>query len=215
MYQPAHFREDRLDVQHELIRQHPLAMLVSTGPAGLVANPIPFILDAGSGPYGTLQCHVARANPHWKDLETVAECLVIFQAADHYITPSWYPTKRETGKVVPTWNYATVHAWGAPRVIQDPDWIRKQVEALTRMQETPRAEPWAVSDAPEPFVASQLRGIVGIEIPIARIEGKWKVSQNRPPADRAGVRDGLAAEGPSSQDMARLVGAHVSPPEKS
>ena len=148
-------------------------------------------------------------------LDPLLVAALIFQAADHYITPSWYPTKRETGKVVPTWNYATVHAWGAPRVIQDPDWIRKQVEALTRMQETPRAEPWAVSDAPEPFVASQLRGIVGIEIPIARIEGKWKVSQNRPPADRAGVRDGLAAEGPSSQDMARLVGAHVSPPGKS
>ncbi|MGD9830370.1 MAG: FMN-binding negative transcriptional regulator [Hyphomicrobiaceae bacterium] len=209
MYQPAHFREERLDVQHELIRRHPLAMLVSCGAQGLVADPIPFVLDPASGLLGTLRCHMARANPHWKLLQDASECLVLFQGAEHYITPSWYASKRETGKVVPTWNYATVHVWGAPRVIQDAAWLRAQVEALTGMHEEPRAEPWAVSDAPEAYVATQIRGIVGIEIPIARIEGKWKVSQNRDDADRAGVRDGLASAGPQSQAMCRLVGERM------
>jgi transcriptional regulator len=213
MYQPIHFREDRLDVQHELIRAHPLGLLVSTGAEGLVANPIPFLIDADSGPNGTLRCHVARANPHWQSLQNATECLVVFQAADHYITPSWYASKREHGRVVPTWNYATVHCWGAPRIIEDAAWLHAQVDALTRIHETSRPAPWAVSDAPDPFVAAQLRAIVGIEIPIARIEGKWKVSQNRPEADRRGVHDGLAGEaGPMSGPMADLVGQHVAKP---
>jgi transcriptional regulator len=206
MYQPAHFREDRLDVQHDLIRAHPLGLLVSTGSDGLVANPIPFVLDADAGANGTLRCHVARANGQWRDLQTASACLVVFQGAEHYVTPSWYASKREHGRVVPTWNYTTVHCSGSARIIEDAAWLRAQIEALTAVHEGRRPAPWAVSDAPEPFIAAQMRGIVGIEIEIARIEGKWKVSQNRPDADRAGVHAGLAAEKtPRAEEMADLV----------
>lgn len=205
MYQPPHFREERPGVQHALIRAHPLGLLVSAGPGGLMANPVPFMLHADLGERGTLRCHVSRANPQWRELESVEECLIVFQGAQEYITPSWYETKRETGKVVPTWNYATVHAWGKPQVIQDADWLRANVESLTRTHEGARPAPWAVNDAPAEFVAAQLRGIVGIEVPIARIEGKWKVSQNRTEADRASVAAGLQAQGEASAPMAALV----------
>ena len=205
MYQPPHFREDRLEVQHALIRMHPLGLLVSAGPGGLMANPVPFLLLPSASERGTLHCHVSRANPHWRELSAVEECLAVFQGPQQYITPSWYETKRETGKVVPTWNYATVHAWGRPRVIEDTEWLRRNVEGLTRSHEGSRMAPWAVDDAPPEFVAAQLRGIVGIEIPIARIEGKWKVSQNRPEADRAGVVAGLQEQGEASVPMASLV----------
>jgi transcriptional regulator len=209
MYQPSHFREDRLDVQHALVRAHPLGLLISTNADGLVANPIPFVLDT-TGENGTLKCHVARANLQWHALQTAADCLVVFQGSEHYITPSWYASKREHGKVVPTWNYATVHCWGRAIIRDDAVWVRDQIEALTRQHEEPRAKPWAVDDAPEPFVAAQMRGIVGIEIPITRIEGKWKVSQNRPEADRAGVHTGLSQErDPSAAPMADLVGIHL------
>lgn len=205
MYQPAHFREDRLDVQHGLVRAHPLGLLITAGPQGLIANPVPFLLDAGAGPHGTLRAHLARANPQWQDLSVVGECLVVFQGPEAYITPSWYASKREHGRVVPTWNYATVHCWGRPRVIEDQAWLRRQIDDLTLLREGRRPEPWAVDDAPAEFVAAQIRGIVGIEIPIARIEGKWKVSQNRSEADRAGVSAGLASEGPDGGRMAELV----------
>ncbi len=206
MYQPPHFREDRLDVQHALIRAHPLGLLVSAGPGGLMANPVPFLLHADLSERGTLHCHVSRANPHWRELQSVAECLVVFQGPQRYITPSWYETKRVSGKVVPTWNYATVHVWGQPRVTENIEWLRANVDALTRAHEGARAAPWAVEDAPPEFVAAQLRGIVGIEIPIARIEGKWKVSQNRTDADRAGVVAGLGdEERQESAVMAALV----------
>jgi transcriptional regulator len=205
MYQPPHFREDRLEVQHGLVRAHPLGILVTAGAGGLMANHVPFTLDAGASGLGTLRCHLARANPQWRDLAAGAEALVVFQGPQAYVTPSWYETKRETHKVVPTWNYAVVHAWGAPVVIEDAEWLAAQIEALTRRHEAGRAEPWAVSDAPEPFVAAQIRGIVGVEIPIARIEGKWKVSQNRPAADRAGVATGFSQSEP---DMAALVEAY-------
>lgn len=193
MYQPPQFREDRLTVQHDLIRAYPLGLLVTAGPGGLMANAVPFLLDAATGPYGTLRAHVARANSQWKELE--AECLVVFQGAQDYVTPAWYATKRETGKVVPTWNYATVHVWGRPVVRDDVDWLRQQVADLTVEQERARPEPWAVDDAPAAFIAGQIKGIVGIEIPIDRVEGKWKVSQNRSTADRAGVADGLRQGG--------------------
>lgn len=212
MYQPIHFREDRLDVQHALVRAHPLGLLISTGADGLIANPVPFVLDA-KGDLGTLRCHVARPNGQWKALQEAGDCLVVFQGAEHYITPSWYASKREHGKVVPTWNYATVHCWGRAIIHDDPTWIRDQIEALTRAHEEPRRERWAVTDAPEPFIAAQMRGIVGIEIPIARIEGKWKVSQNRQEADRRGVHDGLRGEGDGAS-MADLVSAHLPPSGK-
>ena len=205
MYQPPHFREDRLDVQHDLIRSHPLGLLITSGPGGLMANPIPFLIESCGSGRGTLLCHMARANPQWRELAAVEECLVVFQGPQDYVTPSWYATKRETGKVVPTWNYATVHAWGKPAVTDDPDWLRRQIESLTQAREASRPEPWQVGDAPADFVAAQIKGIIGVEIPIGRIEGKWKVSQNRPEPDRAGVAAGYREQGASGIPMADLV----------
>jgi transcriptional regulator len=204
MYQPPAFREDRPDVMHALIRAHPLGLLITATP-GLEANLIPFLVDPEPSPNGTLRGHLARANQQWRALAEGAECLVVFQGPQAYVTPSWYATKRETGKVVPTWNYATVHAWGRPSVFEDPAWLHRQVTAQTESREASRAAPWAVSDAPEAFVASQLKGIVGLEIPISRLEGKWKVSQNRPEADRAGVVEGLRGTEGADPDMAALV----------
>jgi transcriptional regulator len=195
MYLPPHFREDRLDVQHALMRERPLGTLVTAGPAGLTANHVPFLLYADEGPFGTLRGHLARANPQLGELAQVAECLAIFHGAEDYISPGWYATKRETGKVVPTWNFVTVHAWGAPRVLDDAAWLRRQVEDLTNVHEARQPAPWRVDDAPADYLATMLTGIVGVEIPIARIEGKWKMSQNRSEADRAGIRDGLRAQG--------------------
>jgi transcriptional regulator len=203
MYQPPAFREDRSEVQHALIRKHPLGLLITAGPAGLLANLFPFLLDADGTEKGTLRLHMARANPQWHELEAVEECLVVFQGPQDYVTPSWYATKRETGKVVPTWNYATVHVWGRPRVMKDDAWLRKQIEDLTASREAQRTEPWQVGDAPEDFVAMQMRAIVGIEIPILKIEGKWKMSQNRPEADRAGVIAGFREQG--GEAIAALV----------
>lgn len=207
MYLPASFREDRIEVQQALIRAYPLGLLITAGPGGLMANPVPFLVDAAGTEYGTLRAHIARANPQGRELAALEECLVVFQGPQEYITPAWYATKRENGKVVPTWNYATVHAWGRPRLIDDPVWIRRQIGDLTVQQEQVRADPWQVEDAPEAFVAAQMKGIVGLEIPIARMEGKWKVSQNRPEADRMGVVAGLREQGESSAPMADLVAA--------
>ena len=192
MYIPPAFREDRIETLHELIRQHPLGLLTNAGEGGLVATPVPFLVYADEGRNGTLRAHVARANPHWRELQGGAECLVVFMGPQGYVTPSWYPTKRETQKVVPTWNYVCVQAWGQPRIVEDAAWLRRQIDDLTRAMESARPEPWAVSDAPEDYLAAQMKAIVGIEIPIARIEGKWKLSQNRPQADRAGVVAGLS-----------------------
>ncbi len=203
MYQPPHFREDRIEVQYALIRQHPLGLLVTAGQGGLMANPVPFLVDEAGPGLGALRCHLARANPQWRELAGLEECMVVFQGPQAYVSPSWYPSKRETGKVVPTWNYAAVHVWGRPAMIEDEAWLREQVTSLTAMQEGSRASPWAVSDAPPDYIGAQLKGIVGVAIPIARIEGKWKVSQNRPAADRAGVAEGLLNEGDDA--MAALV----------
>ena len=205
MYQPPHFREDRIEVQHDLIRAHPLGLLITCGPGGLLANPVPCLIYPDASVHGTLRLHLARANPHCQELAAVEECLVVFQGPQQYITPSWYPTKRDTGKVVPTWNYVTVHAWGRPRVIDDAAWLRRQVDDLTLLNEGRRPEPWMVDDAPAPYVVSQLKAIVGVEIPIDRIEGKWKVSQNRPEQDRHGVVTGLRGGGESAEIMASLV----------
>ena len=150
-------------------------------------------------------CASRTCESQWHELAAVAECLVVFQGPQQYISPSLYPTKQEHGKVVPTWNYITVHAWGQPRVIDDVTWLRRQVDDLTSHKEGPRPAPWLVSDAPEPYVAAQLKGIIGIEIPIARIEGKWKVSQNWPAGDRAGVIAGLRGSGDDAETMASLV----------
>jgi transcriptional regulator len=208
MYQPPHFREDDLTVQHALIRAHPLGLLITSGAAGLTANSVPFHLDAMASEKGTLRLHLARANPQLRDLADGAELLTVFQGADSYVTPSWYETKRETGKVVPTWNYAVVQARGIARVIDDPDWLLAQISALTSEHEGSREKPWAVGDAPEAYIRAQMRGIVGVEIEISDIEGKWKVSQNRPVADREGVAAGLGeADGQSEMiDLVRRYG---------
>lgn len=206
MYQPAHFKEDDLSVQHALIDAHPLGLLISDGPDGILANPIPFLLYPGEGPFGTLRCHLSRANPQWEALIEWPDVLVVFQGAERYITPSWYATKAEHGKVVPTWNYAMVQVRGRARPDHDPAWLHAHVSALSATHEGHRAQPWAVADAPEAFIAGQLRGIVGIEIEISAIEGKWKASQNRPITDRAGVAEGLMAQGDDlSLAMAALV----------
>jgi transcriptional regulator len=204
MYQPSAFREERLEVLHALIRAHPLGTLITSGTQGLIANLVPFIVVADAGDKGTLRCHIAKANDQVEALKAGSETLVVFQGPEAYITPAWYASKQEHGRVVPTWNYAVVQVRGTPRVIDDAAWLRAQIEALTSGQEGRRAEPWSVSDAPAPFVEGQMKAIIGIEIPIVTIEGKWKVSQNRPAADRQGVVEGLRGES-MNEDMAKLV----------
>ena len=203
MYQPPHFREDDAAIQHALMRAHPLGLLVTNGSAGLEANLIPFVLDAIAGEHGTLRGHLARPNPQWQQLDPAAEALVVFQGPEAYVTPSWYAAKAESGKVVPTWNYAVVQVHGQIRTTDDPRWLRAQIEALTDQQEGRRAQPWHVTDAPAPYVEGQIRGIVGIEIAISRIEGKWKASQNRPAQDQPNIVAGLNAEGATT--MANIV----------
>ena len=211
MYLPAHFKEDRTPVLHELIRAHPFATLVTLDATGLIANHLPMEIDAAAGPLGTLRGHVARGNPIWKSPRLDVEALAVFQGPQHYITPSYYATKRATGKVVPTWNYATVHAYGTLRVIDDAAWLRSFVEQLTDRHEAEHARatgdaPGHVGDAPESFLEKQLGAIVGLELPISRIEGKWKVSQNRPAEDRAGVVAGLGrSDDAAARAMAELV----------
>jgi len=211
MYLPAQFKEDRIPILHDLIRAHPFATLVTLDASGVVANHLPMELDPGAGPLGTLRGHVARGNPMWKAPRLDVESLAVFQGAQHYITPSYYATKAATGKVVPTWNYAAVHVYGTLRVIDDPAWLRAFVEQLTDRHEAAHAAAsgdaaWKVSDAPDAFIATMIGAIVGIELPIARIEGKWKVSQNRPAEDRAGVVAGLSRGDDRAQHaMAALV----------
>jgi transcriptional regulator len=209
MYQPPHFREDDLGVQHALIREHPLGLLITAGASGLIANSVPFHLDAEGSEKGTLQLHLAKANTQWRDIQEGAAVLAVFQGANSYVTPSWYQTKRETGKVVPTWNYAIVQARGPARVIDDHGWLLKQINAITGQQEEKRNAPWAVGDAPDDFIRAQLKGIIGIEIEITAIDGKWKVSQNRPVADRQGVAAGLGEISDQTEmlDLVKRYGA--------
>ena len=195
MYNPPHFQEERTEVLQQLIREHSLAAVVTMGPEGLIANHIPLILDAEVGPLGTLRGHVSRMNPQWRDSLPHVSALAIFQGPSAYITPSWYPSREESGKVVPTYNYVVVHAQGQLRTYEDPELLLRNVRVLTEQHEAGLAKRWSVEDAPKDFIREQLKGIVGIEIPIARLEGKWKVSQNRVPADRQGVIDGLRAAG--------------------
>ena len=201
MYVPPLFKEDRIDVLHDAIRRTGLATLVTLSQDGLIASHVPMLLDADQAPYGTLVGHLARPNPQARG--AIGGALAIFQGPEVYITPSWYATKRATGKVVPTWNYVAIHAYGTVQFFDDRDRLREVVTRLTERQETPRAEPWAVTDAPADFTQGMLNGIVGFALPIARLEGKWKMTQNRPAEDRAGVIAGLTAEG--REDVAGLV----------
>jgi len=196
MYVPSHFKEDRPEVLRDIIRNTGLAVLVSMTPDGLLASHVPLLLDPEPAPYGTLIGHFARQNPHGRVTHPDAqESLAIFQGPEGYITPSWYATKQETGKVVPTWNYVAVHAYGRLQIIDDPDRLLAIVTRLTDRHESARHEPWAVSDAPADFVRGMLKGIVGFALPVSRLEGKVKMSQNRPPADQHGVVAGLANAG--------------------
>lgn len=192
MYVPPAFREDDLPTLHAIMREVRLANLVTQTREGLIATPLPLFVDPDEGPWGTLYGHLARANPQAR-LPAEGEAMALFTTADAYVSPSYYASKREHGKVVPTWNYIAIHAYGPAEVFDDAARLLAVVTRLTDLHERPRAQPWAVSDAPDAFVAAQLRGIVGVRMPIVRLEGKRKMSQNRPEADRAGVAAGLAA----------------------
>jgi len=211
MYIPKHHEESDLSVLHALIRSQPLGTWVTPGDGELLANHIPFLLDPTRGERGTLVGHVARANPAWQRFSRSVNSVVVFQGPQTYITPSWYPSKHAHGKAVPTWNYAVVHAHGMPRAIEERDWLLQHLNQLTDTHEADQALPWKVSDAPQEYIDKLVRAIVGIEIPIDKIDGKWKVSQNRPEPDKLGVVAGLLGrEDAQSKEMASLVGRHVS-----
>ncbi|HAJ13879.1 MAG TPA: transcriptional regulator [Comamonadaceae bacterium] len=193
MYLPASFRQDDLGEMHRQIRATPFALLTSAGTDGVQASHLPLLLEPDEGEFGTLYGHFARANPHWCELRGGAEGLAIFSGPDAYISPSWYPGKAEHGKVVPTWNYIAVHARGPVQLIEDRESLLQIVSRLSDQHEAGRPQPWAVSDAPDDYLAAMLRAIVGFALPIRRLEGKWKLGQNRSPADQVGVRQGLAA----------------------
>lgn len=213
MYQVAAFREDRIEVMQQLMREHPLATLVTAIDGRPDANHLPLLLDPEPAPRGRLLGHVARANPLWREAAGGLDVLAVFQGPQAYVTPSWYETKRETGAVVPTWNYAVVHARCHLTVHEDRDWLHDLVTRLTNTHEAGRPQPWAVDDAPADYVERMLKAIVGIELRIDMLEGKWKVSQNRPAADRAGVAEGLAAgQDDMQRQMAALVSAAVAKP---
>ncbi len=219
MYIPRFNEETRTPVLHELMRERPLASLITYGRSGLFASHLPMVLEAEgvlddqAAPLGVLRCHVSRANVQWKDFDPAVEALAIFSGAEHYISPNWYEEKQTTGKVVPTWNYAVVHAYGHLKVVEDAEWLRAHVESLVRIHEAAVSEKtgaraWEVSDAPAEYVASIIKGIVGFEMKITRLEGKWKVSQNQSESNRRGVVEGLdSLRTAESKAMARLVEA--------
>lgn len=209
MYLPAHFEETRIEVLHALMREHSFATLVTHDGKELTANHLPLQLVAEAGSRGVLQGHVARANPLWQR-SADAEVLAIFNGPQAYVTPSWYPTKREHRKAVPTWNYAVVHARGRMRVIDDTAWVRRQVDALVGRHEAGFAQPWTIVEAPPDYIDTMLAAIVGIEIVITELTGKWKISQNQPIANRAGVVAGLREQG-TADSMAELVAGTLPP----
>jgi transcriptional regulator len=204
VYVPAHFREDRVELLHETMRRIALGTLVTIGADGPEAAHVPMLVDAAPAPFGTLTGHLARANPQWRNARPETKALAIFVGPEDYISPGWYPTKAETGKVVPTWNYLAIHATGKLRFFDDAERLRAIVTRLTETHEARRAEPWQVTDAPSGYIDAMLKAIVGFELVIETLEGKWKMSQNRPEADRQGVVAGLAREG-GSADVAAIV----------
>ncbi len=194
MFQSPIFREERTNVMHKMMHDYPFATLVSASESSLSADHIPLVLHPELSKIGTIRGHISIANPLWRNGEEEAQVLAIFQGPQAYISPSWYPTKQEHGKVVPTWNYVVVHAHGMLRFIKDHDWLLEHLGELTKRNENHRADPWAVSDAPDEFVARQLKGIVGIEIEVKSLSGTWKLSQNKNHQDKEGVEQGLADE---------------------
>ena len=206
MYLPRHFEESRIEVLHELMRTHPFGLLITQGEAGMEANAVPFLVDPARGPHGTLLAHVARANPVWQQAGNGAEVLVVFQGPQAYISPNWYASKAESGKVVPTWNYAMVQARGRMRALQDRESLRAIVTRLTQRHEAAQPAPWSVAEAPAEFIDTMLGAIVGLEIALTSLVGKWKLSQNRPAADRDSVVGGLQRDGgPAQAEMAQWV----------
>ncbi len=206
MYIPKLHEESDLNVLHALMRSYPLGTWATQGEGELIVNHIPFFLDASRGPYGLLRCHVARADNVWELFSKTVPSVIVFHGPDAYVSPSWYPSKQAHGKVVPTWNYAVVHAHGIPAVIEDGMQLMEHLTELTLHQESSQAAPWQVSDAPAEFIEQMSRHIVGIEVPISRIFGKWKVSQNRSSADRLGAAAGLRGRSDSkARKVADLV----------
>jgi transcriptional regulator len=191
MYTPKDFRVDDLPTLHADMQRNTLATLVSLTTAGLVATHLPVLLDEQRGPFGTILGHVSRANLQWQQSDPATEALLIFNGPDTYVTPSWYPARQETGRVVPTWNYAAIHAYGKLSFFDDPARLRDIVTRLTDIHESTFPNPWKVTDAPAIYIDSQLKAIVGFELPISRLEGKRKFNQNRSAADQAGVVEGL------------------------
>ncbi len=205
-YIPPHFEEHDLARLHAAIVAYPFGTVVQSGPDGLVASHVPILLEPGQGDFGRLLFHFARPNPQWRLVQPETEALAIFLGPHAYVSPSWYATKVESGKVVPTWNYLAVHAYGPLEVFEDEPSLRDLVTRLTAEHERRFAERWSPSDAPDDFVSTQLRGIVGLRLPIRRLYGKWKMSQNRPPADRAGARRALAdSEREADRATARIM----------
>jgi len=210
MHVQKHFEEHRKLVLQELIRRHPLATFVTNQNDEIVINHMPFVLDASKGEYGVLMGHMPRSNLAWKILDGERSAVAVFQGAAQYISPNWYPSKKEHGKVVPTWNYAVVHARGCPRIFDDSDRLMGHLNQLTDEQESVQHSPWKISDAPREYTQAMIERIVGIEIPILSLVGKWKVSQNRQTADQIGVVRGLESQGDdASMAMAELVSQRV------
>lgn len=210
MYTPSHFDETRPEPLQQLLQQHPLGLLITHGPQGLDANPVPFLYDAQPEGAGVLTAHVARANPVWKEAAG-SEVLVAFQGPQAYVSPNWYPSKAENGKAVPTWNYIVVQARGRLVVRDDLEWLRRLVTRLTQRHESTQPVPWQVSDAPADYLDAMLRGIVGIEIPLTSLRGKWKMSQNHPAANREGVARGLRTQGAEAGAVADWVEKAAAP----
>jgi transcriptional regulator len=195
MYTPKAFEVADLALLHAAMKQSELATLVTMTTQGLVATHLPLLLDEAKGEYGTLTGHVSRANLQWRETDPDAEALIIFLGLDTYVSPNWYPAKQETGRVVPTWNYAAIHAYGRLTFYEDPEWLRNMVTELTKRHEASFPAPWKVTDAPAVYIDSQLKAIVGFEFNIVRLEGKQKFNQNRSLEDRLGVIEGLRALG--------------------
>jgi len=208
MYNPSSFAEHDVAVMRAFIEAHPFGALVTASPSGLFATHLPLVLDRGTGPHGTLQGHIARANPHHELAGEGAEALVLFTGPDSYVTPTMYATKAKHGKVVPTWNYVAVHAHGTLRFVREPDALRRHLTRLTARHEASRPQPWAITDAPADYIEKQLGAIVGVEIQITGLEGKWKMSQNRSAEDVEGVIEGLGASDDSRErEVADIVRA--------
>lgn len=210
MYLPSRYAESRTEAMHALMHAHPLAHLVTLGTDGLESNPLPFELDDRDGEFGVLRAHAARANPFWRSASRSQDALVIFQGPDAYISPQWYPSKQVDGRAVPTWNYLTVHAYGPLRIVDDRIWLRALLDRLTRTHERHQPVPWRLDEAPADYLEQLLGLVIGIEIPIRRLQGKWKNSQNQPRVNQLGVMSGLQQQAnPDANALAHVIQQHL------